>query len=813
MDIADWLKGLGLAQYAAAFRENDITEALLPKLTGEDLKDLGVATVGHRRMLLDAIAASTADSKAPDVAAGPTPGPEPQAERRQLTVMFCDLVGSTALSARLDPEDLRAVIGAYHRCVAKVIGRGGGFVAKYMGDGVLAYFGYPRADEHDAERAVRAALKLVEKVAGLDTVAAAPLQVRVGIATGLVVVGDLVGSGEAQERGVVGETPNLAARLQALAEPGTVVIAPSTRRLTGGLFEYADLGAVELKGLGAPVMATRVLRGSAAESRFEALRGGELTALVGRDEELALLQRRWQQAKAGEGRVVVLIGEPGIGKSRLAQAMLQQPAGEPYTRLRYFCSPHDQASALHPFIIQLEHAAGMRREDMPEARLAKLETLLARSSAGAEEIGFIAGLISIPTGDKYRLPDPTPQRRKEKTLEALLAQMTRLAARQPVLMLFEDAHWVDPTSLELLTLTVARASRLPLLLLVTARPEFTPPWPGDAHVTMLPLGRLGRREGMTLVERSAGGKALPAEILEQILARTDGVPLFVEELTKTIIESGLLREEDGRYAVDGALPPLAIPTTLHDSLMARLDRLAPVREVAQIGAAIGREFSYPLLSAVAQQPDDRLKEALDRLVGSELVFGRGELPEAVYTSSQACAGAGGGLCQPAARAPAAAPRPDRPGARRRVPGSGRDPAGTGRAPLRRRRAPRSCRRLLSPRRGAGDGGLGQRRCDRPFDQGHRAYRFAAGIARADLAGNRVPPRARRPPYCDTRVRICRGAGRLHPSQGVVCGRRRHPRTLSQPRGVVVLSFVSPRSGDRVGAFPGAYQPRSEARER
>ena len=362
MDIADWLKGLGLAQYAAAFRENDITEALLPKLTGEDLKDLGVATVGHRRMLLDAIAASTADGKAPDAATARTPGPEPQAERRQLTVMFCDLVGSTALSARLDPEDLRAVIGAYHRCVAKVVGRGGGFVAKYMGDGVLAYFGYPRADEHDAERAVRAALKLVESVAGLDTVAAVRLQVRVGIATGLVVVGDLIGEGASQEQAVVGETPNLAARLQALAEPGAVVIAPSTRRLTGGLFEYADLGAVELKGLGAPVMAARVLRGSAAESRFEALRGHDPTPLVGRDEELALLTRRWQQAKVGEDRVVVLIGEPGIGKSRLAQAMLEEVADEPHTRLRYFCSPHHQASALHPFVAQLEtpRASAMR---------------------------------------------------------------------------------------------------------------------------------------------------------------------------------------------------------------------------------------------------------------------------------------------------------------------------------------------------------------------------------------------------------------------------------------------------------------------
>ena len=643
IDIINWLRGLGLEQYASAFDDNAIDAEVLRELTADDLKELGVNLVGHRRKLLAAIAALRPDlpsSGAPTASTEPVrPGQDAgigagEAERRQLTVMFCDLVGSTALSARLDPEDLRAVIGAYHRCVAKVMGRGGGFVAKYMGDGVLAYFGYPRADEHDAERAVRAALKLVEKVAGLDTVAAAPLQVRVGIATGLVVVGDLIGEGASQEQAVVGETPNLAARLQALAEPGTVVIAPSTRRLTGGLFEYADLGAVELKGLGAPVMAARVVRESAAESRFEALRTAG-TPLVGRDEELALLRRRWQQAKAGEGRVVVLIGEPGIGKSRLAQAMLQQPAGEPHTRLRYFCSPHHQASALHPFITQLEHAAGFTREDLPEARLAKLEALLARSSAGAAEIGFIAERMSIPTGDKYRLPDLTPQRRKEKTIEALLAQLARLAAQQPVLMLFEDAHWIDPTSLELLTLTVARASTLRLLLLVTARPEFTPPWPADAHVTMLALARLGRRDGATLVERSAGGKALPAEILEQILARTDGVPLFLEELTKTIIESGLLREEDGHYALDGALPPLAIPTTLHDSLTARLDRLAPVREVAQIGAAIGREFSYPLLRAVAQQPDDPLTAALDRLVRSELVFGRGEVPDSVYTFKHA----------------------------------------------------------------------------------------------------------------------------------------------------------------------------------
>ena len=359
MDIAAWLGSLGLPQYAAAFAENDITEALLPKLTGEDLKDLGVTSIGHRRLLLDAIATLTA---APGIAVAPPAPPEPQAERRQLTVMFCDLVGSTALSARLDPEDLRAVIGAYHRCAAAVIEGTGGFVAKYMGDGVLAYFGYPRADEHDAERAVRAGLALVAAVPRLDTAAETRLQVRVGIATGIVVVGDLLGQGASQEQAVVGETPNLAARLQAMADPGSVVIAPSTRRLTGGLFDYEDLGAVEIKGLAAPVAAARVLRESGAESRFEALRASA-TPLVGRDEELAMLEQRWQQAKSGEGGVVLLSGEPGIGKSRLAQTLIDRLAGEAHTRLRTFCSPHHQDHALYPTITRLERAAGFRRED------------------------------------------------------------------------------------------------------------------------------------------------------------------------------------------------------------------------------------------------------------------------------------------------------------------------------------------------------------------------------------------------------------------------------------------------------------------
>ena len=515
MDIADWLKGLGLAQYAAAFRENDITEALLPKLTGEDLKDLGVATVGHRRMLLDAIAALTADSKAPDAAAGPTPGPEPQAERRQLTVMFCDLVGSTALSARLDPEDLRAVIGAYHRCVAAVIERAGGFVAKYMGDGVLAYFGYPRADEHDAERAVRAGLALVEEVAGLDTVAAAPLQVRVGIATGLVVVGDLIGQGAAQEQAVVGETPNLAARLQALAEPGTVVIAPSTRRLTGGLFDYEDLGAVEIKGLAAPVSG---LAGIARERRREPLRG----AAHGR--HAARRPRRGAGAAAaplaaGQGwRGLRRAGVGRAGHRQVASRPDPARAAEPASRTpacASFCSPHHQDSALYPTITQLERAAGFRREDTAEQRLDKLEAVLAQATNDLGEAApLLAALLSLPAGERYPPLNLTPQKQKEKTLRALVAQVEGLAARQPVLMLFEDAQWSDPTSLELLGpdhRPGARASdpadrHLP----AGVHPALDRP----AACHLLGLNRLAPRQRAEMIAGVTGGKALPEEIAD-----------------------------------------------------------------------------------------------------------------------------------------------------------------------------------------------------------------------------------------------------------------------------------------------------------
>jgi class 3 adenylate cyclase len=427
MDITAWLDGLGLGQYKQAFRDNDIDGEVLRGLTADDLRELGVASIGHRRRLLDAIA-RLVDGQ-PSAAASPTPGAaavSSDAERRQLTVMFCDLVGSTGLSARLDPEDLREVIAAYHRAVADVIRSFDGFVAKYMGDGVLAYFGYPRAHEDDAERAIRAGLGVVDAVGRLDSKSIA-LQARIGIATGLVVVGDLIGEGSAQEQSVVGETPNLAARLQSLAAPNSVVIAANTRRLVGDLFEFSDLGTVEVKGIDAPVPAWQVLRPSIVESRFEALRGSALSPLVGRDEEIDLLLRRWARAKAGNGQVVLLSGEPGIGKSRITAALLERLQGEPHIRLRYFCSPYYQDSALFPFIDQLERAAGFAREDTASAKLELLESLLARAAPPPEDIALLADLLSLPASERRPLPNLSPERKKQRILEALMRQLEGLS--------------------------------------------------------------------------------------------------------------------------------------------------------------------------------------------------------------------------------------------------------------------------------------------------------------------------------------------------------------------------------------------------
>jgi predicted ATPase/class 3 adenylate cyclase len=637
LDIGDWLRQLGLERYEQAFRDNDIVPSVLPELTDADLKELGL-TLGHRRLLLKAIqelerTGTTADARPPEPTRAP---PSAIAERRQLTLLFCDLVGSTQLSARLDPEDVGAVIRSYQERCGEVVSRWDGHVAKYMGDGVLAYFGWPQAHEDDAERAVRAGLDLCKEVGQLTATDAAPLCARIGIATGLVMVGDLVGEGAAQEQRVVGETPNLAARLQALAEPGAVVIAEGTRRLVGSLFELADLGLHDLKGFGEPVRAWAVVGAGVAESRFEALHGRHLMPLVGREEELQLLLARWRRAADGEGQVVLLSGEPGIGKSRIVQALREQLAGQRYTPLSHYCSPYHTASALHPVVGLLERAAGLTRDDSTDVRLDKLEALLAQGTERlAEAVPLIADVLGLVAGERYPSPNLSPQRKAQRTLEVLVEQVEGLASRQPVLALYEDVHWIDPTTLAALGLLIERVQRLRVLVLITFRPEFVPPWSGHAHVTQLSLARLTRRHGAAIVTRLAAGKALPEEVLDGIVTRTDGIPLFVEELTKTVLESGLLEDAGDHFELAGPLPPLAIPSTLQDSLMARLDRLAPVKEVAQTAAAIGREFDHQLLAAVSSFPEERLNDALDQLIASELIFRRGAPPDATYTFKHA----------------------------------------------------------------------------------------------------------------------------------------------------------------------------------
>jgi class 3 adenylate cyclase/predicted ATPase len=638
VDIATWLGDLGFGQYAAAFSDNDVTAEVLPHLTAEDLRDLGVGSVGHRRKLLTAIAAlREAEAGPPTVAAELEARPAVHAaERRQLTILFCDLVGSTALAATLDPEDMREVIRAYQDCCAGVIARFDGHVARFMGDGVLAYFGYPVAHEDDAERAVRAALDLVAAVGKLSSRQGVFLQLRVGIATGMVVVGDLVGHGAAQEQAVVGETPALAARLQSEAAPDQVLISARTQLLIGGLFECADAGRLVLKGFAKPVQAWRVVGESATGDRFAARHAASLTDLVGREREIELLLDRWALACNGEGQAALLSGEPGIGKSRIAQALRERIAGTPHVRMHHSCSPHHTNSALFPIVGRLEHAAGFNRDDTVAAKVAKLERLVGCGEGdGPEATPVFAALLGLLPEDQLAALGLGAEQQKAKTFQALVAQLETIARTQPVLMIFEDVQWIDPTTSELLGLVIDRIQTLPVLLIVTHRPDFTPPWTGHAHVTTLSLNRLSHAQRVAMIERVTGGKTLPAEVLNQIIEKTDGIPLFIEELTKTVLESGVLAEENGGYVLHGPLPPLAIPATLHDSLMARLDRLSPVKDVAQMAAAIGREFSYELLAAIVPMVEAELQKALTLLVAANIIFGRGTPPNAVYSFKHA----------------------------------------------------------------------------------------------------------------------------------------------------------------------------------
>ncbi|MFO1048412.1 MAG: adenylate/guanylate cyclase domain-containing protein [Geminicoccaceae bacterium] len=614
MDVGEWLRGLGLDRYAAAFREHDIDAGILPELTAEDLDALGVTSIGHRRKLLAAVAGMRAGS--------PPSTPRPsEAERRRITVMFFDLVGSTELSRRLDPEELREVIRAYQQTVAREVARFAGHVAKYMGDGVLAYFGWPRAHEDEAERAVRTGLSLVDMVPRLATPAGEPLAARVGIATGLVVVGDLLGEGAAREEAIVGETPNLAARLQESAAPGGVVVADGTRRLLGEMFALRPVSPTRLKGFAGPIMSFQVLGEREATSRFEAQRSGRILPMLGRDRELALLLERWWQAAAGEGQATLLIGEAGIGKSRLVRAMFDALQGEEHTTLRFQCSPHHTGSPLWPVARQLDVAAGFAPADNEAARLDKLEGLLRQRVKDIDEsIPLLAAVLGIDVGARYQPLALTPLRQRARTLAVLVELLLSLAQRRPVLMVLEDAHWADPTTLALIGLALDQLASARVMMLLTHRPKDLPSVSDHPLLTRLTLSRLGRESTEAIVARLAHGRMLPAALLGEIASRTDGVPLFVEELTKAVLETGA-----------GA----AVPASLHASLMARLDRVPEAREVAQVAACIGREFAFPLLALISPMPHPELRAALDRLAAVELVSARDGSPGSSYAFKHA----------------------------------------------------------------------------------------------------------------------------------------------------------------------------------
>ena len=559
-----------------------------------------------------------------------------EAERRQLTVMFCDLVGSTALSTRLDPEDLRELITAFQDRCRQAIEQYQGFIARYMGDGMLVYFGYPQAHEDDAERAIRAALDIVRSMPELNsemgTLHETEVAVRIGVATGPVVVGDIVGEGAAEEAAVVGETPNLAARLQGVAESNQVVVAAMTRQLLGALFEYEDLGTRELKGIEQPLPVWRVVREGEIDSRYEAKRVGGRLPLVGRQEELGLLIRSWEAAKQGHGQVVLIQGEAGIGKSRLLEALREHVVGDDHLWAAARCSPYHANSTLYPVIEHLKRAMGLAAEDNAEVKVEKLEASLKEQSLPLEEvIPLYAELLSLPLPEgRYEPLNLNAKQKREATLDALTGWLLEVAERTPVLQIWEDLHWADPTTLELLRLYIEQSPTVSMLNVLTYRPEFAPPWTMHSHMTPITLNRLERPEVEALIGHQASGKSVPSEVIDHIVTKADGVPLYVEELTKTILESDYLKEDVDRYTLAGSLSELAIPATLQDSLMARLDRLPTLREIAQLGSVLGREFAYQMLCFLTPHKESVVKDGLGQLVSDELLYQRGRPPRSKY---------------------------------------------------------------------------------------------------------------------------------------------------------------------------------------
>lgn len=641
--VSAWLESLGLDGYREVFQQNAITWDVLPELNDGDLASLGVV-LGHRKKLMRAIAQLSQSGASNDLAPLPIatspevvsfPPRRDQAERRQLTVMFCDLVGSTAMARRLDPEDFQAAARHFLDTCSEAIGRFNGYIAKYMGDGLLVYFGYPHAHEHDAERAVHAGLAVLELVKALPREhyheQEFEIAARIGIATGPVMVGELMGQDTAKERSVFGETPNLASRLQGLAAPNQLIVDSVTKRLVGGEFECADRGIVALKGFETPVQIWQVVSAKPSASRFESYRSGRLVRFIGREHETALVLGRWREAVEGEGQVVLLCGEAGIGKSRLVRHLRDQLTGDHFETIQSQCSPHHTNTVLYPVMTYLRQAAGLAGEDSASTQQQKLATLMANIGLDNRiTVALLADLLSIQGNEQDQLANVSPDKRKEMTLEALVQYLQRLAGRSPVLLIVEDAHWLDPTTLDLMTRVIDRIRQMRLLVLVTFRPDFRPVWAEYSHVTFLTLSRFPRRQSAELIATMTGGKVLPQEVQQAILAKTDGVPLYIEELTENLLETGLLAEGTDSFTLKAPLKDMAIPDSLQALLMERVDRLGPIKEIVQIGAAIGREFTYELLRATVDVTDSQLNGALDLFVSSGLILQEGARPLSRY---------------------------------------------------------------------------------------------------------------------------------------------------------------------------------------